>query len=222
MQTGISISLEPDYRRHLKALARNCNAPHKNVRPAELVLFSAVCAGTNELMRRTGKSKTCVQRWQEQIYTEVMTFSRANPAVGIQHHCARRDTHPDRADSKGNSQDFHNDGKSRRYQRQFHPTLLACARVTTESDVTVHALPRLALRRQVTQDRRPLSVRPPHAVVLSVDERCRIQVLDRTRPGLSMKKGGAGTMTRDYKRRGTTMLFVALNILNGSYAIVDN
>ncbi len=51
---------------------------------------------------------------------------------------------------------------------------------------------------------------PDHAVVLSVDEKSQIQALDRTQPGLPMKKGRAGTMTHDYKRNGTTTLFAAL------------
>ena len=60
--------------------------------------------------------------------------------------------------------------------------------------------------------RRPAGAR----VVLSVDEKSQIQALDRTQPGLPMKKGRAGTMTHDYKRNGTTTLFAALNVLDGS------
>jgi len=62
------------------------------------------------------------------------------------------------------------------------------------------------------------SIRPPpaHAVVLSVDEKSQIQALDRTQPGLPMKPGRAGTMTHDCKRHGTTTLFAALNILDGT------
>ncbi len=57
---------------------------------------------------------------------------------------------------------------------------------------------------------------PAHAVVLSIDEKSQIQALDRTQPGLPMKKGRAGTMTHDYKRHGTTTLFAALNVLDGT------
>src|SRR5947199_2766179 len=61
-----------------------------------------------------------------------------------------------------------------------------------------------------------LYVNPPaHAIVLSVDEKSQIQALDRTQPGLPIKKGRAGTMTHDYKRHGTTTLFAALNIVEG-------
>src|ERR1700686_4521587 len=67
MRTGISITLKPADRRRLKALARDRNTPHKHVWRAEIVLLSADGVGTNEIMRRTGKSKTCVWRWQERF-----------------------------------------------------------------------------------------------------------------------------------------------------------
>jgi transposase len=56
---------------------------------------------------------------------------------------------------------------------------------------------------------------PDKALVLCVDEKSQIQALDRTQPGLPMKKGRCGTMTHDYKRNGTTTLFAALNMLDG-------
>jgi hypothetical protein len=70
-----------------------------------------------------------------------------------------------------------------------------------------------------------LYVAPPtHAAVLSVDEKSQIQALDRTQPGMPLKKGRCGTMsgkplgltTHDFKRNGTTTLFAALNVLEGS------
>ena len=62
-----------------------------------------------------------------------------------------------------------------------------------------------------------LYVNPPeHALVLSVDEKSQIQALDRTQPGLPMKKGRCATMPHDYKRNGTTTLFAALNVLDGT------
>jgi len=57
---------------------------------------------------------------------------------------------------------------------------------------------------------------PKHAVVVSIDEKSQIQALDRTQPGLPLKPGKCGTMTRDYKRNGTTTLFAALNVLDGT------
>ena len=57
---------------------------------------------------------------------------------------------------------------------------------------------------------------PERAIVLCVDEKSQIQALHRTQPSLPMKKGRAGTMTHDYKRNGTTTLFAALSVLDGS------
>jgi hypothetical protein len=57
---------------------------------------------------------------------------------------------------------------------------------------------------------------PAHSLVLSVDEKSQIQALDRTQPGLPIKKGKAGTMTFDYRRNGTTTLFAALDVLEGT------
>jgi transposase len=56
---------------------------------------------------------------------------------------------------------------------------------------------------------------PEHALVLCCDEKSQVQALDRTQPGLPLKKGRAATMTHDYRRHGTTTLFAALNVLNG-------
>ena len=62
-----------------------------------------------------------------------------------------------------------------------------------------------------------LYLNPPNkAMVLCVDEKSQIQALDRTQPGLPIKPGKAGTMTHDYKRHGTTTLFAALNVHDGT------
>jgi transposase len=57
---------------------------------------------------------------------------------------------------------------------------------------------------------------PEHALVLCADEKSQIQALDRTQPGLPIKKGRCGTMTHDYKRNGTTTLFAAIELLSGT------
>jgi hypothetical protein len=57
---------------------------------------------------------------------------------------------------------------------------------------------------------------PAHAIVLSFDEKSQIQALDRSQPGLPFKKGRVATMTHDYKRDGTTTLFAAFDVLDGT------
>ena len=223
MRTGISITLRPADRRRLKALARDRNTPHKHVWRAEIVLLSADGVGTNEIMRRTGKSKTCVWRWQER-FMEAGYDSLLHDK-----------TRPSRIPPLGS-------GITERVvtltqtappTEATHWTSAMMAKVVGISASSVqriwraHGLqPHRVKQFKLSTDPRfvdklrdvvGLYVDPPaHAVVLSVDEKSQIQALDRTQPGLPMKKGRAGTMTHDYKRHGTTTLFAALNVLDGT------
>ena len=67
MRTGISFTVSPADRKRLTALINDRNSPHKHVWRAEIVLLSADGVGTVEIMRHSGKSKTCVWRWQERF-----------------------------------------------------------------------------------------------------------------------------------------------------------
>lgn len=69
MRTGVSIAITPSDRHRLEAVARDRNAAQKHAWRAMIVPLSADGIGTNEIMRRTGKSKTCVWRWQERFMT---------------------------------------------------------------------------------------------------------------------------------------------------------
>jgi transposase len=70
MRAGKSLSVSSADIRRLKALVQDRNAPQKHVWRAEIVLLTSDGVGTNEIMRRTGKSKTCVWRWQERFIEE--------------------------------------------------------------------------------------------------------------------------------------------------------
>jgi transposase len=70
MRTGISIKISAADRKRLQAIVKDRNAAQKHAWRAEIILLSAAGVGTNEIMRRTGKSKTCVWRWQERFVDE--------------------------------------------------------------------------------------------------------------------------------------------------------
>ena len=70
MRTGISISITSADLDRLRDLVKDRNAPQKHVWRAQIVLLSAEGLGTNAIMRETGKSKTCVWRWQERFFAE--------------------------------------------------------------------------------------------------------------------------------------------------------
>jgi transposase len=223
MRTGISITLKAADRRCLKALARDRNAPHKHIWRAEIVLLSADGVGTNEIMRQTGKSKTCVWRWQERFMQEgyeglLRDKTRPSRIAPLGPDIAERVVTLTQTDPAAEA---------------THWTAAMMAKVVGVSASSVqriwrsHGLqPHQVKRFKLSNDPQfaaklrgivGLYVDPPaHAVVLSVDEKSQIQALDRTQPGLPMKKGRAGTMTHDYKRHGTTTLFAALNVLDGT------
>src|SRR5271155_4676529 len=134
MRTGISITPRPGDRRRLKALARDRNAPQKHVWRAKIVLLSADGVGTNEIMRQTGKSKTCVWRWQERFMQEgyggllrdKTRPSRLPPlrAAEAGHRGAGGGTPPGRPARRDDPLDRQLDGKSSRHQCQLRPAHL--------------------------------------------------------------------------------------------------
>ncbi len=218
MRPGISIILSPADRRRLEALVEDRNVAQKHVWRARIVLHSADGIGTNGIMRRTGKSKTCVWRWQERFAQEgydgllrdktrpsripplgpevaerVVALTLSDPPAEATHWVAAMMAKATGISVSSVRRIWRAHGLRPHRVRQF--------KLSNDPDF-------VAKLRHVVG----LYVDPPaHAIVLSVDEKSQIQALDRTQPGLPMKKGRLGTMTHDYKRHGTTTLFAALN-----------
>jgi transposase len=223
MRAGKSLSVSCADIRRLKAQVQDRNAPQKHVWRAAIVLLTAEGVGTNEIMRRTAKSKTCVWRWQERFIEEgfdglLRDKTRPSRIKPLSAETAKRVVALTL-------------GEPPRETAHWTRVLMAkAARLSVSSLQRIwraHGLQPHRLR-QFTLSNDPrfvdklrgvvgLYVDPPaHAIVLSVDEKSQIQALDRTQPGLPLKKGRAGTMTHDYERHGTTTLFAALNLLDGT------
>ena len=216
MRPGISIILSPADRR-LEALVGDRNVAQKHVWRARIVLHSADGLGTKGIMRRTGKSKTCVWRWQERFAQEgydgllrdktrpsripplgpevaerVVALTLSDPPAEATHWVAAMMAKATGISVSSVQRIWRAHGLRPHRVRQF--------KLSNDPDF-------VAKLRDVVG----LYVDPPaHAIVLSVDEKSQIQALDRTQPGLPMKKSRLGTMTHDYKRHGTTPLFAAL------------
>jgi transposase len=223
MRTGISISITRSDRQRLEAIARDRNAPQKHVWRATIVLLSGDGIGTNAIMRQTGTSKTCVWRWQERFMQEgvdgllrdktrpsripplgrevaegVVALTQTEPPTETTHWTADM-----MAKASGISA-----SAVRRIWKAHGLQPHRCREFKLSTD------PKFVSK---LRDVVGLYVDPPaHAIVLSLDEKSQIQALDRTQPGLPLKKGRLGTMTHDYKRHGTTTLFAALNVLDGT------
>jgi transposase len=223
MRSGISISLSPSDRDRLDQIMKDRNAAQKHAWRAEIVLLTGDGVGTNEIMRRTGTSKTCVWRWQERFMQEGIEGllrdktrpSRIRPlaATVIERVVARTLEDPP--------------GETTHWTALMMATEVGISVSSVQRIWRAHGLQPHRVRQfklsndpkfvEKLRDVVGLYVSPPaHAIVLSFDEKSQIQALDSSQPGLPLKKGRAGTMTHDYKRNGTTTLFAALNVLDGT------
>ncbi|TCP37596.1 IS630 family transposase [Rhodovulum marinum] len=204
------------------ALCVNRNTPRKDVWRAEIVLATADGCGTSEIMRRAGTSKPTVWRWQARYLDEGIE--------GLQ----REKTRPSRVPPLPRETRLTVITKTVKETppdatHWSRATMAAAAGISPSSVGRIWAeagpKPHLTKGFKVSNDPQfeakvmeivGLYLDPPErAVVLCVDEKSQIQALDRTQPGLPLKKGRAATMTHDYKRRGTTTLFAALDVKSG-------
>jgi transposase len=222
MRKGISITVTPADRVRLQSIIRDRNSPQKHVWRARIIVLTGDGNGTTAITRAVGKGKTVVWRWQERFMHEGV--------AGLTRDKSRPSRIPplpaetvDRVIALTNQPPPH---------EATHWTAPAMAKAVGISPSSVrrmwqgHGLqPHRVRTFKISNDPKfadkltevvGLYVDPPaHAVVLSIDEKSQIQALDRTQPGLPMKKGRCATMTHDYKRNGTTTLFAALDILDG-------
>jgi transposase len=222
MRKGVSITVTLADRDRLEAIVRDRNSPQKHVWRARIVLLTGDGQGTNAITRAIGKDKTVVWRWQERFMHEGVagltrdktrpSRIRPLPATTVDRVVALTNQAPPHAAT--------------------HWTAPAMAKAVGISPSSVRRIwvgqglqPHRVRTFKISNDPKfadklkdvvGLYIDPPaHAVVLSIDEKSQIQALDRTQPGLPMKKGRCATMTHDYKRNGTTTLFAALDVLEG-------
>lgn len=191
MRTGIDFTVSASDRLRLEAVLSARSSPQKHVWRARIILLSGDGIGTSAILAATGKSKTCVWRWQER-------FMVAGVA-GLLHETETRARHRAVGLAASTVQGiWQAHGLAPHRWRQFKLSNDKAFAEKLHDVVGLYLAP------------------PAHAVVLSIDEPSQMQALDRTQPGLPLKKGRGPTMTHDYKRHGTTTLFAALNVLTGT------
>ena len=218
----ICLHVSPANRARLETISKDRNSSRKAVWRAEIVLATADGHGTNEIMRRTGKSKPCVWRWQERYVEEGVDGlvrdktrpSRVPPLpekvkVAVLKKTATEtppgSTHWSRA--------------SMAKAVGISPS--SVGRIWRQAGLKPHRIDTFKVSNDPQFEEKVVDVvglymnPPDEAMVLCVDEKSQIQALDRTQPGLPMKKGRAATMTHDYKRHGTTTLFAAMDVRSG-------
>jgi transposase len=222
MRKGIVVDVSTADRTRMAAIVADSNSPQKHVWRAQIILLTAGGLGTVEIMRRIGKSKNCVWRWQERFMQEgvaglLRDKARPSRIPPLEAQVAERVIALTQQDPPGEA--THWTGAAMAEATGI--SVSSVQRIWRAHGLQPHRVRRFKLSTDPqfaakVRDIVGLYVDPPaHAIVLSVDEKSQIQALDRTQPGLPLKKGRAGTMTHDYKRNGTTTLFAALDVLEG-------
>ena len=222
MHERAQIKLNADDRAALAAVVANRNSPQKHVWRAKIVLLTADGHGTAEIMRQTGKAKTVIWRWQERFGAEgtaglLCDKTRPSRIPPLDPKIAERVVALTLAGPPADA--THWTGAA--MAKAIGISVSSVQRIWRVHGLQPHRVRQFKLSNDPQfvaklRDIVGLYVNPPdHAIVLSVDEKSQIQALDRTQPGLPMKRGRPGTITHDYKRHGTTTLFAALDILEG-------
>ncbi len=164
MRKGISIEVSAADRTRLEAVVADRNSPQKHVWRAGIILATADGFGTTEIMRRTGKSKPCVWRWQARFMTEgvdglLRDKTRPSRVPPLGPEVAERVVALTLGRSAGRDDplDRRHDGEGGRHQRQLGPAHLARARPAAAPGPAVQALERSALRREAARCGRALS-----------------------------------------------------------------
>lgn len=222
MREGVSFSVSESDRERLCQAVADRNTPQKYVYRAQIILLSDEGRGTEEIMARLGKNKSTVWRWQQRFMEEGVE--------GLFRDKTRPPGKPRTPDEKRKEIVDLTLGPAP--EGTTHWTLDAMAEASGVSRSTVRVVwqenglaPHRFRQFKLSGDSEfytkmkavvGLYMNPPqNAVVFAVDEKAQIQALDRTQPGLPMKRGRAQTMTHDYKRNGVATLFAALNVLTG-------
>jgi transposase len=220
MRKASVIELADEDAQMLRRWTRSNTVSVRLVRRAKIVLLAAEGYDNIEIAQKMGVGRVQVGRWRERYaqeglagievdlprrgrkpridVQEIVRLTTQSTPAGATHWSTRR-----LADQAGISE-----ASVRRIWRAhgLRPHLVETFKVSRDPNFV-----------EKLEDIVGLYMSPPeHALVLCVDEKSQVQALDRTQPGLPIKKGRAATMTHDYKRHGTTTLFAALNTLDGA------
>ncbi len=222
MRVACEIKLDDKQRGKLQSLGRGRKTPVRLAQRAEIVLLAGKGIMNKEIASQLGIDRRTVSRWRERYAEKGLAGIEKDLPRGGREPIARNRVA--RQIIKKTTQE--------RPRNATHWSTRSLAQELGINHSMVHRVwkanglkPHLAKTFKVSNDPKfaeklidivGLYLDPPeHALVLCADEKSSIQALDRTQPGLPLKKGRCGTMTHDYKRNGTTTLFAAIELAEG-------
>lgn len=220
MNQAATITLTDEQRTELERRVRSQTLDARSVRRARIVLLAADGAGNHEIARRLEISRGQVIAWRDR-------FAKGGIAA-IESDLPRSGRKPtiDAAEIVRVTTQTAPAGathwSTRKLAAQLGISDTTVLKVWQANGLKPHLVETFKVSRdpkfvEKLEDIVGLYMSPPeHALVLCCDEKSQVQALDRTQPGLPLKKGRAETMTHDYKRNGTTTLFAAMSTLDGS------
>jgi transposase len=223
MRVARPVVLSPEQKEMLEARTRARSASARSVERARIVLLAAAGMQDKQIAAKLHITPEKAARWRNRFLDGGMaTLDKDAPRPGRT-----------RTITAAKIQEVIRKTTQEKPEDATHWSTRSMAKVTGVSEKSVrriwhqHGLkPHLIRGFKVSNDPQfvekleaiiGLYLNPPeHAIVLCADEKSQIQALDRTQPGLPLKKGRCGTMTHDYKRNGTATLFAALSTLDGT------
>jgi transposase len=223
MAQTVSIIINADDRERLIAVVGDRNRPQKHVQRARIILCSGDHLPVLDVARQVGASRPAVWRWQQRFAEEgvdglLRDKTRKPGKAPLPLETVAKVLALPCSNPPGSATHW----TGRMVAKAVGISLSAVQRLWDAHNLQPHRLRTFKRSKdpafaEKVEDVVGLYMEPPcHAVVLSIDEKSQIQALDRTQPGLPLKPGKCATMTHDYKRNGTTTLFAALNILDGT------
>ena len=223
MAQTVCVIVSASDRERLEAIASDRNALQKHAERARVVLASAAGGPVQRVAARLDVSRPMVWRWQQRFAEQGVdgllrdkTRKPGKPPIAAE--TVARVVALTCADPP--HQATHWTGRA--MAKATGISLRSVQRIWQAHDLQPHRVRTFKRSRDPDFAAKMIDIvglyldPPTHAVVLSIDEKSQIQALDRTQPGLPLKRGRCGTMTHDYKRHGTTTLFAALNVLDGT------
>ena len=223
MRVAPTVSLSPEQRQALEQRSRARSLPARVVERARIVLLAAEGKQHKEIAELLGISMQKAARWRTRfLELGVAGLEKDAPRPGrtpsIGAKTVTRVVRMTTQDKPSNATHW----STRTMAAAAGISAASVRRIWRKHGLKPHLVTTFKLSRDPQFAEKleaivGLYLNPPeHALVLCCDEKSQIQALDRTQPGLPLKRGRAGTMTHDYKRNGTATLFAALNTVDGT------
>lgn len=222
MRKAPVITLDPEERRYLQKSANGRRTEARFVLRAKIVLLAAEGMDNLQIAERLGTSRQTVGLWRQRYVDKGRVGIEKDAPRGGRPNDARRAAERRIIEvTTGEKPGKATHWSTRTLAKKLGVSRAMVHRVWQANGLKPHLHRTFKLSNDPDFESKLIDVvglylnPPDHAMVFSVDEKSQIQALDRTQPGLPIKKGRCGTMTHDYKRNGTTTLFAAMDTLEG-------